>query len=164
MLEEEANFGCADEQVIKIRQHNKVVVEDYLSRKGESRLTRYQLFTENGIGGLWTNDTLQPIVSHGHEGLKAHGIWSLKCFPDWEWYNIRIFETQDPNFFWAECDGRGQILFPGYEAGYYENHFLHSFEFINGKINRQREFMNPFSQILALGVEIPKVKREGFPS
>ncbi len=55
-------------------------------------------------------------------------MWSLKCFPDWEWYNIKVFETDDPNHFWVECDGHGKILFPGYPEGYYENHFLHSFE------------------------------------
>ncbi|MGV8314608.1 phenazine biosynthesis protein PhzB, partial [Pseudomonas aeruginosa] len=45
---------------------------------------------------------------------------------DWEWYNINIFGTDDPNHFWVECDGHGKILFPGYPEGYYENHFLHS--------------------------------------
>ena len=47
-------------------------------------------------------------------------MWSLKCFPDWEWYNIKVFETDDPNHFWVECDGHGKILFPGYPEGYYE--------------------------------------------
>ncbi len=60
--------------------------------------------------------------------LAEHAVWSLKCFPDWEWYNIKVFETDDPNHFWVECDGHGKILFPGYPEGYYENHFLHSFE------------------------------------
>ncbi len=62
----------------------------------------------------------------------------MKCFPDWEWYNINIFGTDDPNHFWVECDGHGKILFPGYPEGYYENHFLHSFELDDGKIKRNR--------------------------
>ncbi len=74
-------------------------------------------------------------------------MWSLKCFPDWEWYNIKVFETDDPNHFWVECDGHGKILFPGYPEGYYENHFLHSFELDDGKIKRNREFMNVFQQL-----------------
>jgi len=147
-----------------LRRRHRAVVEDYMSRKGETRLTRYLLFTPDGSGGLWTNDTGEPIVSRGHEGLKAHGAWSLKCFPDWEWKNVQIFETQDPNRFWVECDGEGQILFPGYPPGYYSNHFIHSFLLENGKIKQNREFMNPYQQMRALGIPIPAIKREGIPA
>jgi hypothetical protein len=149
---------------VELRKKNRKVVEDYMSRKGEGRLTRYLLFTEDGTGGLYTGDTMEPIISKGHEGLKAHGEWSLKCFPDWEWKNIEIFDTQDPNRFWVECDGEGQILFPGYEQGYYVNHFIHSFLFENGKIKQNREFMNPYQQMRALGIPIPAIKREGIPT
>lgn len=149
---------------VELRRKNRLTIEDYMSRKGEGRLTRYQLFVEEGSGGLWTADTLEPIVSRGHEGLKAHGQWSLKCFPDWEWKNIEIFETQDPNRFWVECDGEGQILFPGYPAGYYRNHFIHSFLMENGKIKQNREFMNPYQQLRALGIAIPEIKRSGLPA
>ncbi|MFC5740518.1 PhzA/PhzB family protein [Dyella tabacisoli] len=149
---------------VELRRQHRLVVEDYMSRKGEGRLTRYLLFTADGSGGLWTNDTFQPIVSRGHEGLKAHGAWSLKCFPDWEWKNVQIFETQDPNRFWVECDGEGQIHFPGYPAGHYSNHFIHSFLLENGKIKQNREFMNPYEQMRALGIPIPAIKREGIPA
>jgi len=148
----------------ELRHLNRTVVEDYLSRVGESRLTRYLLFTEDGSAGLYTADTVEPVVSRGHVTLKAHGEWSLRMFPDWVWYNIQIFETQDPNFFWAECDGKGQILYPNYPPGYYENHFLHSFRLKDGKIVEQREFMNPFNQMRALGIDIPVIKRGGIPT
>lgn len=146
------------------RRHNRAVVEDYLSRTGNARLDRYLLFTEDGEGGLWTTDTLEPIMSRGHAKLKAHGEWSLQCFPDWVWFNIEIFETQDPDRFWVECDGEGMINFPGYPAGHYRNHFLHAFLFENGRIKQEREFMNPFRQLLALGIGIPEIKREGVPA
>ncbi len=79
-------------------------------------------------GGLWTTDTGSPIVIRGKDKLAEHAVWSLKCFPDWEWYNINIFGTDDPNHFWVECDGHGKILFPGYPEGYYENHFRGGFQ------------------------------------
>lgn len=147
----------------ELRRRHRAVVEDYMSRQGEGRLTRYQLFTEDGSGGLYTADT-GPVVSRGRDKLKAHGEWSLKIFPDWVWYNIEIYETQDPNRFWVECDGKGKILFPDYPPGYYENHFIHFFRFDNGKIVEQREFMNPFNQLRALGIEVPVVKRAGVPT
>jgi phenazine biosynthesis protein len=149
---------------VELRRRHRAVVEDYLSRVGESRLTRYLLFTEDGSAGLYTADTTTPVVSRGHEKLKAHGEWSLRMFPDWVWYNIEIFETQDPNRIWAECDGKGKILYPNYPPGYYENHFIHSFQLKDGLIVEQREFMNPYNQMRALGIEVPVIKRGGIPT
>ncbi|MEI4788699.1 phenazine biosynthesis protein PhzB, partial [Pseudomonas aeruginosa] len=131
---------------------------------GQDRLRRHELFVEDGCGGLWTTDTGSPIVIRGKDKLAQHAGWSLKCFPDWEWYNIKVFETDDPNHFWVECDGHGKILFPGYPEGYYENHFLHSFELDDGKIKRNREFMNVFQQLRALSIPVPQIKREGIPT
>lgn len=147
-----------------LRRRNREVVADYMSRKGENRLTRYLLFTQDGSAGLYTTDTGAPVVSQGHEKLKAHGEWSLRMFPDWEWTNVEISDTQDPNRFWVECDGEGQILYPDYSPGHYRNHFIHSFLFENGKIKLQREFMNPFQQLRALGIEVPKINRGGIPT
>ncbi|MBW4702010.1 MULTISPECIES: PhzA/PhzB family protein [unclassified Micromonospora] len=149
---------------VDLRARNRATVTDYMSRKGENRLTRYLLFTEDGSAGLWTTDTGQPVASQGHELLRAHGEWSLRMFPDWEWTNVEIFETQDPNRFWVECDGEGQILYPAYPPGHYRNHFIHSFELDDGKIRRQREFMNPFQQLRALGIEVPTIDRGGIPT
>lgn len=148
----------------ELRRRHRAVVEDYLSRKGENRLTRYLLFTEDGSAGLYTADTIEPIVSTGHEKLKAHGEWSLKMFPDWVWFNIEVFETQDPGRFWAECDGAGQIRYPGYPPGHYKNHFIHAFRLTGGLIVEQREFMNPYNQLRALGIGIPVINRGGIPT
>lgn len=162
---EQKDFGQVDFSLnAELRRNNRLVIEDYMSRTGEGRLTRYLLFTKDGTGGLYTSDKEKPIISCGHEGLKAHGKWSLQCFPDWVWKNIEIYETQDPNRFWVECDGEGQILFPGYPPGYYRNHFIHSFLMENGKIKQNREFMNPYNQMRSLGITVPEIKREGIPS
>ncbi|WP_238329756.1 PhzA/PhzB family protein [Pseudomonas aeruginosa] len=130
------------EDAVELRRKNRETVVKYMNTKGQDRLRRHELFVEDGCGGLWTTDTGSPIVIRGKDKLAEHAVWSLKCFPDWEWYNIKVFETDDPNHFWVECDGHGKILFPGYPEGYYENHFLHSFELDDGKIKRNREFMN----------------------
>jgi ketosteroid isomerase-like protein len=146
------------------RRRNRDVVAKYLAARGEQRLTRHLLFAEDGVGGLWTSESGEPIVIRGRDRLAAHGAWSLGCFPDWAWYNVQIFDTQDPDIFWAECDGAGKIIFPGYPEGFYRNHFLHSFEFEDGKIKRQREFMNPCNQFRALGIPVPKIVRHGIPT
>jgi len=147
-----------------IRGQNRAIVEQYMRTRGEARLKRHLLFTEDGVGGLWTNDTGAPIVIRGRDRLGEHGVWSLRCFPDWQWTDVQIFDTQDPNWFWVECRGEGKILFPGYAESYYRNHFIHSFRFENGKIKEQREFMNPCEQFRALGIAVPEIKRQGIPT
>ncbi|MEX3606162.1 MAG: PhzA/PhzB family protein [Burkholderia sp.] len=146
------------------RCHNRKIVEQYMHTLGEARLKRHLLFADDGVGGLWTTDTGQPIAIRGRERLAEHAVWSLKCFPDWVWTDIQIFETQDPNWFWIECSGEGAICFPGYPQGHYRNHFLHSFRFENGLIKEQREFMNPCEQFRSLGINVPVVCRDGLPS
>jgi ketosteroid isomerase-like protein len=146
------------------RERNRGVVERYMKCRGEDRLTRHLLFCEDGVGGLWTTESGHPIMIRGRARLAEHAVWSLRCFPDWRWTNIEIFDTQDPDVFWVECDGEGRIVYPGYPEGYYSNHFLHSFRFEHGQIKQQREFMNPCQQFRALGLAVPQIRREGIPT
>lgn len=148
---------------VAVRDHNRAVVHDYMTRVGENRLTRYRLYADDGMGGLWTTDTGKPVACQGIDNLREHGEWAYRTFPDWRWINIEIFDTQDPNRFWVECDGEGQINFADYPSNHYRNHFIFSFEFENGKIKLQREFMNPFEQLRALGIPVPQIKRSGIP-
>ncbi|GLZ02068.1 PhzA/PhzB family protein [Actinoplanes sp. NBRC 103695] len=148
----------------ELRRRNRDVVARYLEMtEGEARRSRHELFADDAIGGLWTTDTGTPAAVRGKERLGAMAAWSLECFPDWRWTNMHIYETQDPNHFWVECDGEGQILFPDYEPGHYVNHFIHSFHLDDGKITEMREFMNPTAQMRALGIDVPVVKRGGIP-
>jgi len=96
-----------------VRARNRAIVDAYMNCRGQDRLTRHLLFTEDGCGGLWTTDGGEPIIIRGRDRLGEHAVWSLRCFPDWAWINVEIFDTQDPNRFWVECDGQGKIRFPG---------------------------------------------------
>lgn len=148
----------------EVRSANRRVVDQYMTTRGRDRLRRHLLFTEDGVGGLWTTESGEAITIRGRDRLGEHAVWSLQCFPDWAWINVEIFDTQDPNRFWVECDGEGKILFPGYPEGIYRNHFLHSFLFEKGRIKLQREFMNPCRQFQALGIAVPTITREGIPT
>ncbi|SFU54522.1 PhzA/PhzB family protein [Xenorhabdus koppenhoeferi] len=149
----------------QLRENNRKIVEKYLKfTKGEARLERHKLFAENAESGLWTTETGEPIIIRGIENLARHAHWSLQCFPDWEWYNIKIFTTDNPGHIWVECDGHGIIRFSGYPECYYENHFIHSFELCDGFIIRNREFMNPVNQLKALDIIVPKINRQGIPT
>ncbi len=85
------------------------------------------------------------------------------AFPIGSGSTSKFIPGLDPNFFWVECEGRGDIRFPGYPDGYYENHFIFSFELNDGLITRSREFMNPTMQMRALGIPVPEIRRDGIP-
>ncbi len=38
------------------------------------------------------------------------------------------------------------------------------FELENGRIKRNREFMNPIQKLRALGIAVPQIKRDGIPT
>ena len=95
---------------LELRRINRATVERYMHMKGAERLQRHTLFSEDGCGGNWTTQTGEPLVFQGHESLARLAQWLEQCFPDWEWHNVRIFETDDPNHLLVECDGRGKVL------------------------------------------------------
>lgn len=140
---------------------NYDVVKQYMETKGAARLNRHELFTNDGSAGLWTTDSGEPIIIKGKESLAKHAIWSLQCFPDWEWFDVVIHETLNGNIFWVECKGKGKIIFEGYPEGYYQNDFIHYFQFENGKIKLQKEYMNPCLQLKSLGLNVPQIVRKG---
>ena len=141
---------------------NTETVMQYLSSSHSDRRKRPYLFHEDGSAGLYTTDGA-PVITTGQKKLLEHAEWSINSFPDWEWFNIRIIATTDPDEVWAECDGRGTINYPAYGPRYYENHFLHAFKFKDGLIVEQREFMNPINQFRALGIEVPQIDRGNIP-
>ncbi|WP_280524523.1 PhzA/PhzB family protein [Xenorhabdus cabanillasii] len=59
----------------KVRQQNRLIVEKYMATKGQDRLKRYELFSEDGCGGLWTSDTGEPLMIKGRESLAKHAVW-----------------------------------------------------------------------------------------
>lgn len=154
----------ADATETERRTRNRATVSAYMNCRGEARRRRHLLFTEDGVGGLWTTETGEPITISGRDRLRDHADWSLRCFPDWAWLGPRIFDTQSPDEFWVECRGEGTIRFPGYPEGHYTNTFLHYFLFQGDKIKLQREFMNPCQQFRALGIPVPTIERVGIPT
>ena len=143
---------------------NRRVVQTYLeSCMGEALLHRSELFCEDGISGLWTSDSGDPVFVQGREEIAKYDRWSARHFPEWRRYDIHVWATDDPNQRWAECEGEGTISRPGHEPVHYANHFLYSFEMRDGLIAREREFMNPIVEMKALGMVTPTIDLGDFP-
>lgn len=146
------------------RAQNYTVIERYLhSGHGEALLQRHKLFCEDGISGLWTSDSGSPVFAQGRDSIAQYDIWSAEHFPDWQWHNIHIWQTDDINQLWAECDGEGTLILPKHPPVHYRNHFIYSFEMRNGQILREREFMNPITEMKALGMQTPTIDLGDFP-
>ncbi|WTV81726.1 phenazine biosynthesis protein (plasmid) [Streptomyces sp. NBC_00028] len=147
-----------------LRARNREAVEQYMRTGPEARLIRYTLYTDDGTASLFYTDIGRPIVVTGREKLKRHGELSLKVLPDWQWYDVQIYETQDPSVIWVECDGEGTIRFPGYPEGHYRNHFIHGFTLHDGKIAASREYTNPIEHMKSLSIETPHIRRDWIPT
>ena len=101
---------------IELRVKNLETVKKYMAMTG-SRLNRHKLFTDNCTSGLSYSETGGPMYVNGIENVAKMDEWNTRCFPDWSWENVNIYQTQDPNYFWVECEGSGEarfgnILFP----------------------------------------------------
>ncbi len=146
------------------RARNRATVETYLhSGHGAALLRRHELFCEDGVSGLWTSDSGEPVFCAGRDAIARYDVWSSEHFPDWTWSGIRIWTTDDPDWLWAECDGAGTVILPGHDPVHYENHFIYSFEMRDGLIAREREFMNPIVEMKALGMGTPTIDLGDFP-
>ncbi|MDT9685434.1 PhzA/PhzB family protein [Streptomyces sp. TRM76323] len=147
-----------------LRARNRRAVERYLETGAEARSRRYTLYTEDGTASLFYTDIGRPIVVRGREKLKRHGELSLEVLPDWRWTDVRLYETQDPDAIWVECDGEGTIRFPGYPEGHYRNHFVLGFTLSDGRIVSSREYTNPIEHMRSLGIGTPRINRDWIPS
>ena len=97
---------------LELRRRNRATVEHYMRMKGPNGCSGTACSSRTAAPATGPRKAANPWFS-GAESLRRLAEWLERCFPDWEWHNVRIFETEDPNHFWVECDGRGKALVPG---------------------------------------------------
>ena len=69
-----------------------------------------------------------------------------EAYPDWEWTNFVVYQSDDPNVFLVECDGAG---------GTHSDHYVHEFILTEGKIAQYIEFNSPLNEAIENGYEVP---------
>ena len=158
------NAGFNESQdVTELRRLNQATVEKFLGQEWQDQ---WKLFTEDGIAGLETPETCRPedFRITGMENLRPYFEACAQVFPEWKFTNAEIYQTQNPNQFWVECDGAGRMIFPAYpQATRHSCHFILSFRMEKGKIKQWREFMNPCKEMMDVGIEVPRIKRPSRP-
>ena len=139
-----------------LRRKNLETIEYYMTLRGpERRDKRRPLFTEDaGFELTFTAD----CVPFGKSFKEWNDVGEQEKFPDWGFYNYEIYQTQNPNRIFVECDGRGKMIIDHDtgEESIYENHYIISFDMEDGKIKKIREIHNPCCLMKALSMSIPK--------
>ena len=146
----------------KRRARNRATVEKYMAAAGSERSERYLLFAEDCIAGLRTTEHGKPVFGRGREQVRGADAWNARYSPDWKFTDIKIYETQDPNFFFVDSGGEGHIEFPAYPRTFYRNHYIHTFRLDDGLITEYWEYMNPCVEMHALGIDVPTIDKPPF--
>lgn len=146
-----------------LREKNIETILKYVNSKGEERLERWRLFTQDGQGGYtgpgkYENEDKTEEGVPGWEGLKFSDAWNYKYFPEFHFEDNILLQSKDPNYYVVVSKGKGYIDFPAYEKKPYSNYFFHVFEMEEGKIRRYREHMNFCEVFHTLGMELPQVE------
>jgi phenazine biosynthesis protein len=137
-----------------IRSKNQATVERFFELHGVERLI---LFAEDAVKKVAFSESDEPTQWVGMAQLRDHFVGNSIGFPDWKYYNVRVYSTQDPNKFFVEADGSGTLILPGDVApAVYSNHYVDIFVLEHGKIKLYIEHFNPLNTMKALGVPIPK--------
>ncbi|MET9294000.1 PhzA/PhzB family protein [Streptomyces sp. NPDC003077] len=147
----------------ELRRRNRAAVAKYLRSGVRDRRNRYTLYTEEGTASLCYADLGRPVTIRGRDRLRRHDEVALRLLPDWRWYDVEFFDTQNPDLLWVECEGEGRVLWPGRPARHYRNHFVHRFTLENGRIASSHEFANPLDHMRSLIIEPPHVTRDWLP-
>ena len=139
-----------------LREANRTIVERYFNerpRNPEAIYNRTAIFKE-------------PFFFPGREtllnpelpaGAKTQRQKNQRLFQDTQLYDIKIYGTDDPNFFWVYNLGKIKILREDGKYYDYENTYVHSFRFENGKIQEMAEFANPIKLMDGFGIEHPSL-------
>ncbi len=140
----------------ELRKRNRSVVEKFYELGHDANV----LFADNGVkiipwyppnGISWT----------GRNKLDQNFQSNKSYFPDFNWDEIRIFETDDPNYFWVECSGRGEQIVSG-KAEIYMNQYINSFLIEDGQIKEFREFFSPLNLYNSFGIEVSPLMKPPF--
>lgn len=133
-----------------LRIKNRATVEKYLSMKGQERVDRWKLYTDdckNFVDGFYSEGGGDAAMfgAGGIENQKKMELMNAQNFPDWEFFNNIIFETEDPNYILAEGDGKG-ISKATNPPTSHSDHYVHVFRLVDGKIKNYTEVRNELGE------------------
>jgi phenazine biosynthesis protein len=124
----------------EIRAANQSKVETFFAKYTNERAA---LFTENARCIYpFCADTTEVEGIRGRQAIYDTFTNGMKIFHPFEYFDVQVFSTQDPDVFWADVKSRGKQTRDGVTIDVY-NKYIFFFRFRDGLIDEMREYYNP---------------------
>jgi len=136
------------------RQNNQAVVEKFFAKYTNERA---EMFTEDALLIYpFCSDSTEVAGLRGRDKIYETFTHGMTVFYPFEYIDVMIFSTQDPDVFWVDAKSRGKQNRDGEVIDVY-NKYIFFFRFENGKIAELREYYNPILALKAnhLPYELP---------
>ena len=116
----------------------------------------YLLYTDDVVTGVAYDFSLTKNAMRNDDMAfqKLLDASNAEQYPDWEWKNIHVFQSDDPNVFVIECDGSGTYTVAGEAIRTHADHYLHKFTLEDGRIKEYIEFNNPVQELTEMGYRV----------
>lgn len=116
----------------------------------------YLLYADGVVTGVAYDFSLtkDAMRNSNLEFQKMLDASNAESYPDWQWTNIRVYQSHDPNIFLVECDGGGTYTENGEAVRTHADHYLHKFTLEDGKILEYIEFNNPVQELTEMGYSV----------
>jgi len=136
------------------RTHNQAIVEKFFARYTNERA---DMFSENALLVYpFCGDTTEVAGIRGRDKIYETFTHGMSVFYPFEYFDVLIFSTQDPDIFWVDAKSRGKQN-RGDETIDVYNKYIFYFRFEGGMISELREYYTPILALKAnhLPYELP---------
>lgn len=143
-------------EILKKREENRKIVEQYLAIEGNSVDERMELFHEEIMYEIVHTEKLRPERTCGYKKVKRRFEDNAKSWREFSYNRVKLRGTEDPESFIAECDGDGTIFNPMFtQPREYHNYYYIIFTLREGKIWQLRQFTNPIKLMHDFWCDMP---------
>ncbi len=142
------NIALYPDDQIELREKNYEVVCMFMQGLSPYLYLTYTDDIATGVaydfGG--TTNPFNPILCNNMEMQKMLDASNAESYDGWEWTNMQVYQSDDPNVFLVECDGA---------CATHSDHYVHEFICRDGKIQQYIEFNSPMNELIEGGYEVP---------
>ncbi len=155
------NVKLFPDEHLALRKKNFETVKQWMELGLSPKIT--DLYAEEFTTGVAYDFGEIPMRNTDRKMQAALDAMNAEIYPDWEWSNPVLMQSDDPNLFMVECDGKGTQLKDGKPFGTHKDHYIHRFELEDGKIKNYLEFNSPLNELREMGMVIPPEFMPGPP-
>lgn len=131
---------------------NRALIQRYLS---DIHRDIDEFFTDDAVKEItfatFFSADGSPMQWQGKDALRANAEANARRIDSYEWKDVRISSTDDPDRFFVEARGEGVMTIEGETRPYVQKDYFLLFELRDGKISLYKEIMNPLELLKSVG-------------